>query len=215
MDFSRFRHFIFDLDGTLYDSGGLPVRLIFGDLPHVMLLGAERSVRSRLKGTPFEREEDYYNALFEGISEKRNVSPDRVREWYFERYMPLMVATLKKHYRCRGEVPALFDRIHSRGGKVIVLSDYGFVREKLDAIGIGKGMADYEFEAPALGGLKPCRETFEKMLGIVGLPREEMLMVGDRTDTDGLGATGAGIAFFHVDQKTDSWKQLTDNILTL
>ncbi len=54
MDFSKFRHFIFDLDGTLYDSSRLPVRLIFGDLRHMMLLKSERTIRRLLKAMPFE-----------------------------------------------------------------------------------------------------------------------------------------------------------------
>lgn len=213
MDFSKFRHFIFDLDGTLYDSSRLPVRLIFGDLRHMMLLKSERTIRRLLKGMPFEGAEDYYSALFDGISQERRVPIEAVRKWYFEGYMPQTVATLKAHYHCRPEVPALFDWIHSRGGKIAVISDYGFVREKLDAIGITEGMVDYEFEAPALGGLKPCVRTYEKMLEILGLPLEEILMVGDRLDTDGRGAIDSGIEFFFIDKKTNSWNILIDNTL--
>ncbi len=213
MDFSKFRHFIFDLDGTLYDSSRLPVRLIFGDLRHMMLLKSERTVRRLLKGMPFEGAEDYYSALFDGISQERRVPVEAVRKWYFEGYMPQTVATLKAHYHCRPEVPALFDWIHGQGGKIAVISDYGFVREKLDAIGITEGMVDYEFEAPALGGLKPCVRTYEKMLEILGLPLEEILMVGDRLDTDGRGAIDSGIEFFFIDKKTNSWDILIDNTL--
>ena len=214
MDFSPFKHFVFDLDGTLYDTRGLPLRLIMGDLRHCLLLKAERTVRRQFKGMPFEGADDYYDALFDGISQARKVPVAQVRKWYYEGYMPQTVSILRAHYKARPEVPALFERIRARGGKIAVISDYGFVREKLDAIGISEGMADYEFEAPALGGLKPCKRTYQRMLDILGLPPEEILMVGDRLDTDGRGALDAGLAFFHIDKKTDSWRILTENILT-
>ena len=213
MDFGQFKHFVFDLDGTLYDSKGMPLRLIFGDLRHCLLLKSERTVRRIFRGKPFEDADDYYDTLFDAISQERKVPVEAVRKWYFEGYMPQTVAILKAHYRARPEVPALFEWIHARGGKIAVISDYGFVREKLDAIGITRGMVDYEFEAPALGGLKPCTRTYEKMLEILGLPLEEILMVGDRLDTDGRGAIDAGIEFFYIDKKTNTWQELIDNTL--
>lgn len=213
MDFGQFKHFVFDLDGTLYDSKGMPLRLIFGDLRHCLLLKSERTVRRIFRGKPFEDADDYYDTLFDAISQERKVPVEAVRKWYFEGYMPQTVAILKAHYRARPEVPALFEWIHARGGRIAVISDYGFVREKLDAIGITEGMVDYEFEAPALGGLKPCTRTYKKMLEILGLPLEEILMVGDRLDTDGRGAIDAGIEFFYIDKKTNTWQELIDNTL--
>ena len=213
MDFRQFRHFLFDLDGTLYDSRRMPVRLIFGDLRHCLILKAERTVRKHLKGRAFPSEQAYYDTLFEGIAQLRHITPEKARSWYFGRYMPQTVAILKAHYKARPEVPALFDRIHARGGKIAVISDYGFVREKLDAIGITAGMADYEFEAPAIGGLKPCTDAYRHVLETMQVPLEETLMVGDRLDTDGRGAIDAGIEFFFIDNKVGTWKELTDNIL--
>ena len=51
------------------------------------------------------------------------------------------------------------------------------------------------------------------MLDILGLPKEEILMVGDRLDTDGRGAIDAGIEFFYIDKKTNTWQELIDNTL--
>ena len=49
-----------------------------------------------------------------------------------------------------------------------------------------------------LGGLKPCKESFEKICRALDLHPEECLMVGDREDTDGDGAKSVGMAFEHV-----------------
>lgn len=213
MDLRSFKHFIFDLDGTLYETRHLPVRLIFGDLRHCLILASERIVRRRLKGRAFPSESAYYDALFEGIARERRITPERARKWYFERYMPQTVAQLKAHYKARSEVKELFDHIHEGGGKIAVISDYGYVREKLDAIGIPEGMVDYEFEAPALGGLKPCTETYRRVLEIMQVPLDQTLMVGDRLDTDGRGAIDSGIEFFYIDNKVNSWNELITNIL--
>ena len=118
MDFGQFKHFVFDLDGTLYDSQGMPLRLIVGDLRHCLLLKSERTVRRIFRGKPFEDADDYYDALFDAISQERKVPVDVVRKWYFEGYMPQTVAILKAHYRARPEVPALFEWIHARGGRI-------------------------------------------------------------------------------------------------
>ena len=169
--------------------------------------------RRKLKGKAFPSEEDYYYTLFRMVAHAQRTSYEKVRDWYFNRYMPLTVSILKKHYHAREDVPALFEWIHARGGKIAVISDYGYVREKLDAIGIREGMVDFEFEAPALGGLKPCRITYERMLDTMKIDITEALMVGDRLDTDGRGAIDSDIEFFYIDKKADTWKDLIDNTL--
>ena len=44
---------IFDLDGTLYNKKGLPLRLIAADVPHMFMLGNERKSRKELMGRWF------------------------------------------------------------------------------------------------------------------------------------------------------------------
>jgi FMN phosphatase YigB (HAD superfamily) len=112
--------------------------------------------------------------------------------------MPDMVAILRKHYRIAGWVASCMAELRAAGCKTAVFSDYGFVREKLEAIGFDLSWADFLFEAPALGGLKPCRESFEKICQIMNIQPADCLMIGDREDTDGAGARSVGMAFAHV-----------------
>ena len=88
--------------------------------------------------------------------------------------------------------------LNSRGVKAAVFSDYGFVKEKLDALGIDPGLFDGLYDAASLGGLKPCRKSFLKVIDSLGVRPEEALMVGDRSDTDGAGALGCGMQFIHL-----------------
>ena len=183
---------IFDLDGTLYDKSGLARRLVWNQLRRgrLALLKREREVRKDLRGKHFESEEAFYDAFF-----ARFDRPELARNWYFEEYMPDMVAILRKHYRIAPWVETTMLELRTHGRKVAVFSDYGSVQRKLEAIGFRLSWADYLFEAPALGGLKPCKKSFVKICKEMQLQPSECLMVGDRTDTDGKGARSVGMAF--------------------
>ena len=183
---------IFDLDGTLYDKSGLARRLVWNQLRRgrLALLKREREVRKELRGKHFESEEAFYDAFF-----ARFDRPELTRNWYFEEYMPDMVAILRKHYRIAPWVETTMLELRTHGRKVAVFSDYGCVQKKLEAIGFRLSWADYLFEAPALGGLKPCKKSFVKICKEMQLQPSDCLMVGDRTDTDGKGARSVGMAF--------------------
>ena len=195
---------IFDLDGTLYDKSGLARRLIWSQLLRgkLSLLKREREVRKELRGRHFKSEDAFYDAFFAQFDR-----PESARRWYFEEYMPDMVAILRKHYRIAPWVETTMLELRANGRKVAVFSDYGFVQEKLKAIGFRIAWADYLFEAPALGGLKPCKESFKRLCQEMGMQPSDCLMVGDRDDTDGDGARAVGMAFEHI--KNASSKPLT------
>ena len=58
------------------------------------------------------------------------------------------------------------------------------------------------FDVPSLGGLKPYKECFDKVAAMLGLDNSEILIVGDRDDTDGEGARRAGMHFLLVGPET-------------
>ena len=192
---SKYKAIIFDLDGTLYDKSGLARRLVMSQLQKggLRMLKREREVRKALRGRHFASEEEFYEAFFALFPH-----PEQARRWYFEEYMPDMVRILRKHYRMAPWVEAKILESRANGQTVVVFSDYGCVREKLKAIGFHLDWADHLYEAPALGGLKPCKESFEKICQEMGLKPSDCLMVGDREDTDGDGARNAGMAFQRV-----------------
>jgi len=184
--------FIFDLDGTLYDKRRLPVRLVTGDLRNLFVLKAERTARKAMEGHFYGSSEALYTALFARIAALSGIPAERAAAWYRERYMPLMVRTLSRHYKARPGVQELFSRLRAAGERVVVLSDYGFVPEKLRALGIDPAWADWVVDSPSLGGFKPCREVFQAVADRYPGP---CLVIGDRDDTDGAGARSTGMSF--------------------
>ena len=185
---------IFDLDGTLYNKSHLHIHIILNQLLRgkLFILKREREVRAKLRGMHFESEEAFYDNFFKNIGKKN------ARNWYFDCYMPQMAKVLRKHYHLAPWVKEYIMPLREKGVKIVVFSDYGFVEEKLDAIGFERQWADYLFDAPSLGGLKPCRESFLGVCEKIGIEPQHCLMVGDRDDTDGAGAKSVGMQFAKV-----------------
>ena len=186
---------IFDLDGTLYDKKHLPARLAGAQFFHLDLLQAERKVRKALSGMHFRGEESFYTEFFTRVAVESGHGAGKVRDWYFDKYLPSMVKVLGKHYRLRPWVQGLFMELRARGIATVVYSDYGAVEEKLQALGFKLSWADRIYSAPAFGGLKPDPAGFRQIARELGLDPGRVLVVGDRDDTDGEGARRSGMGF--------------------
>lgn len=191
---------IFDLDGTLYDRRGLALRMVARDPRHIFMMVRERRVRRSLAGRAFAGKEEFYDTFLNELSKMSGKRVKDVEKWYFGTYMQNMVDILGKHYKVRPWVRREIEKLHSVGMKVAVLSDYAFVREKLRAIGIAAGNFDLVADAPSCGGLKPCEDTFLKMAEDLQVLPADILVVGDRDDTDGEGARNSGMRFLPVDE---------------
>ncbi len=190
---------IFDLDGTLYNKRYLPLRMMLADWRDLGLLRAERAARKQLAGRYFGSAEALYQALFTAISHSTGKTIEAVQRWYNQVYMPTMVDVLRKHYTLTPFASETTVKLQEKGIRIVVFSDYGFVKEKLDALQLSIGNYPLSiYSAPEMGGLKPCKEAFENLLNTLQVNPEEALMVGDRTDTDGAGAASVGMRFYHV-----------------
>jgi FMN phosphatase YigB (HAD superfamily) len=203
------------LDGTLFDSKHIARRLILNRPLDALLMGTERRVRKSFAGRVFDSAESYYRAFFLEFSKQTCSSALRVRRWYFETYMPLMIRVLKKHYHPRPLAAELFTALGSgknRWGRKVpfaVYSDYPMTGERLNALDLVPGGKLYGPED--LGAQNPAAAPFLRIAADLGSPPGDTLVAGDRDDTDGAGARAAGMMFFKVD--AGSWDRLCSLVL--
>ncbi|MDR2746437.1 MAG: HAD family hydrolase [Treponema sp.] len=206
----EFRALIFDLDGTLYDSKNIARRLILARPLDAPLMGAERHTRKVFAGRVYDSAESYYQAFFLEFSKQARCSAPFARQWYFETYMPLMIRVLGRHYRPRPGAAELFAALESGnpGGREIpfaVYSDYPMTGERLKALGLA--IAGVHIYGPEdLGAQKPAAAPFLRIAEDLGRAPGDILVAGDRDDTDGEGARAAGMMYFNVN--ADSWGRL-------
>lgn len=198
---------IFDLDGTLYDNRMLPLRLIVADPFNILKLRAERKARKQLKGIDFKDAAGVYDALFAKMAKINcRLSVEKAREWYQEVYMPTQVAMLALYEKPRPCVDNLLQSLRDRGMKLVLYTDYGHAREKVQALIIDPAYFDVIASAPKMGGLKPCKQSIERLLEHCGLTADQCIMIGDRDDTDGAAAKSVGMDFYNV--KKQGWDEL-------
>ena len=192
---------IFDLDGTLYDNSSLARELVFHSLLHLPMLYAERVSRHRMSGRHYGGKGASYAELFKRMSALTHRSEAAVKSWYWKKFMPLQVRMLKRHHHLKPWVLPTIKDLKSKGIKVTCFSEYGYIREKMHALGLDPDIFDYLIDAPTAGGCKPCRKAFLYVAAKMDCHPADILMVGDREDTDGAGAESCHMKFLLVPKK--------------
>ncbi len=191
--------YIFDLDGTLYDKKGLKKWMILRalrDFRPLRMFLAEK--RSREELGKLETGTVDYETLYEGIARYAFCSVEKAREWYEGWYMPVMVSQIGKHCARRPGIQERLDRIRRDGDRMLILSDYGRIKDKLRAIGIDESYFTHFLDSPSLGGYKPASCVFRTALEIIGAQAQDCVMIGDNPSKDG-GSEKIGIKFIHIE----------------
>lgn len=197
---SNIRVVVFDLDGTLYSKHGMVRRMLFSSPLDWRKMLADRQTRKQLRGKWLKNKDMFYRTYFQTMALHCSSTPDSMREWYFDTYMPLMVSVLKKYYSIAAWVRPFINQCKKRGIRLVVLSDYGHTHEKLAALGLDIKMFDWVVSAPELGGLKPAAQLMNKVAERMMVAPQDCLVVGDREDTDGAMAQAVGATFYLVEQ---------------
>ena len=190
---------ILDFDGTLFDNTRFPFYLIISNPLDIFRLWKERLVRKYLTGCDYGSPENYKHAFFSALGKLCFRSPRRMQNWYFSRYLPRMVRVLNKYYQFRPGVHDLFRYFESDSPgvpRVAIYSDYPMLKERIEALGRCPGPQIPLYGPESFGAQKPAARPFLTIAKNMGVLPEEVLVIGDREDTDGLGAFKAGMRFF-------------------
>jgi HAD superfamily hydrolase (TIGR01549 family) len=208
---------IFDFDGTLYDPKKFALRLIAAGPWDLFRIGAERRVRKNFAGRDYGSAEAYYGEYFTALSRTARRSPDFMRRWYFEKYLPRMIRVLNAHYRPRRGTAELFASLRGNNpaGKKIpfaVYSDYPQTLQRLKALGLEAAPGEY-YGPEDFGAQKPAARPFLSIAAALGCEKSRVLVAGDRDETDGAGAADAGMGFVKI-SGDDDWEQFCSGLLS-
>lgn len=218
--FGDCRLFIFDFDNTLYVGRRYALRLVLSNLRHALRVKAERGVRHALAGLDFTSGEALRREAMSRLAVAVGIDDGEARRWYEGQYLPSMTEVLRRHHVARPGAKELLARLLAAGKTVCVLSDYPNTAERLAAIGIGDGRIR-TYSAEEMGALKPSPRPFSAIAREHGVNPSEVLVVGDRADTDGAGAVAAGMNALLIEGKkapagcglpTMTWEQIVVNL---
>jgi FMN phosphatase YigB (HAD superfamily) len=200
------RGIIFDLDGTLYHMKWYMKALLMTFLfPRAMLLPRYMKIRKQFAGRDMQNGDELLNALAVRLSGRPDpVLSGPMRDWIegpfyhgFTQIMPFL----------RGSRPSINEhlaKLKNKGYFLGVLSDFSHIRARLERLAINADVFDILLSSEEAGALKPSPRPFHQIAVSWGLAPEHILVIGDRTDTDGEGARQAGMQFQRItDEKND------------
>lgn len=213
------RGVIFDLDQTLYRLGAVKLRMTLRLLGSLGVLRQLSFARGQVRHRTYAGREALMGELYRILGERSGLSASRAGEWFQERFMGQFVEMLAASGRPRPGAKELLESLATSGVKTAVLSDFGHIVERLEALGMDPGLFDALVASEEHGVLKPSPKPVLAIAREWGVPPEDILIVGDRADLDEECARSAGAKFIGVsDRAGDSrvgyldWKTASNEI---
>lgn len=191
---------VLDLDGTLYSKHGMVKHMMASAILEWKMMLIERKTRKQLRGIWKGDKDSFYNMYFATMAQGHLFSQDYAKWWYETRYMPLMVKVIQKWHKPVEWLLPFVHQCKELGVRIVVLSDYGHAKEKIQALGLDESIFDWVISAPELGGLKPAAELMNRVAAKMGVQPHQCLVIGDRDDTDGELARSVNAPFVLVNQ---------------
>ncbi|MDG5816346.1 HAD family hydrolase [Chitinispirillales bacterium ANBcel5] len=203
---------IFDLDGTLYKMHWI-IRpwMTIKAFPNIFRLPRFLKERSRYAGLDLNCKNDLMNKLCSSLSVIEKCQPEEIQKWIDTVFYPSFVSSMIFFKNSRPGVNATLEKLKDSGIKLGVLSDYDLVAERLQKLGIDTSLFETLTSSEFYGALKPSPRPLLAVAELWNLKPENVLIVGDRDDTDGAAAKAAGMQFQKICDKGEdlnSWSAL-------
>ncbi len=194
------RAVIFDLDGTLYDMKPLFKPMLTALLfPHMLRLPRYMSARRTFMGHDFGNGESLLKKLASETARREGANDEtEIRRWIDRQFYPAFCRVLPFFRKSRPGLDETLRKLKNAGTKLGLISDFARIPERLQALGIDSTLFEHLVSTESEGCLKPCTRPFEKLAQSWNIANETILVVGDRSDTDGEAATGLGMQFIRI-----------------
>ncbi len=213
-ELDKVKGIIFDLDGTLYRMRWyMRPFLTIMLFPNMMRLPRFLKIRGRYAGVDLQSSAALYQEVAKQLAPIEKKPEETLLRWIDKHFYKAFVNVMFFLRNSRPHLNITLQILKEHGFKLAVLSDYDRIPERLDNLKIDKSVFTIMTSSESFGALKPSPVPFKKIAAKWNLDPSEVLVIGDRDDTDGEGARRAGMQFIHivenpVNSKTNSmlWK---------
>ena len=203
---STYKAVIFDFDGTLYDNSHIGRCLVLSHPFSFFYMKAERDTRRSLKGRDIETPQKFKYEYCKRAAKHLGTSPEIFARWFEEKYLKYLESALrKKRFQAREQIAEVFNALVSSGKKIALYSDYERIQARALACGVPQEALDLcsGFYSPRdFGCLKPAPRAFLQIASDLSARPKDCLVVGDRDDTDGMGARLSEMQFIQIKTKS-------------
>lgn len=205
---------LFDIDGTLLDHDAASAGSLQSALERERDLHGLEAFEWAAALAEWRRlEELHYADYLSGeipVEEHRRRRSAGILEWLgaperhsddLDEWFAAFLGGYRERWSVFDDVHPTVDRLEAQGAAlgVITNADAGFQRRKLDAFGLLERMPAFVASSEA-GMPKPEPEIFARACDLLGLEPARVAYVGDRLETDALGARDAGLLGVWLDR---------------
>jgi FMN phosphatase YigB (HAD superfamily) len=201
----------FDLDGTLYRARPVHVRFLLRNFMYARTIRVARAVRDELRTVEFDDGDAFFREEATRVAERLDSDVSTVRTRIDGLFGEALCRTLRA-VGPRVDARAALTSLVDAGVQIAVISDYR-VSDKLAALGLDDLPWSALVAGECIGALKPQARPFLEAARLLRLTPDDMVHIGDRADTDGVGAARAGMRAHLVDAQ-HSLTQLVHQALT-
>ncbi|NLD91962.1 MAG: HAD family hydrolase [Fibrobacter sp.] len=198
-ELDKVKGIIFDLDGTLYRMRWyMRPFLIIMLFPHIIRLPRFLKIRGRYAGVNLESSAALYQEVVKQLAPIEKKTEETLLHWIDKHFYRAFVDVMFFLRNSRPHLNKTLQMLKRHGIKLAVLSDYDRIPERLDKLKIDKSVFSTMTSSESFGALKPSPVPFKKIASDWNLDPSEVIVIGDREDTDGEGARRAGMHFIHI-----------------
>ncbi len=191
---------IFDLDGTIYNKKFLKFYFSLAFINKLPLMLSYLKLRKKYYGVDYGTNKKFREIIITELAIKLSISTKKSEE-FIDLFMNKFVSILKYRYKPNNDIINVIDKYYNKGTKIVCLSDFSMVKERLLALNIDINKFTLIKSSEDYGALKPAKTPFLKIAEELNISPSKIIVIGDRDDTDGEGARKSNMRFIKYPEK--------------